>query len=109
MATQIEQPTEAWRSASVESIRQSAATLRPVTTGEMLRRFDTDEALNAVHTAQASKAARPRTDGGAAEHAHASRRSSYIRLRRERVLMVLATVTFGLCITGLAYVALLVY
>lgn len=108
MTTQIEQPTQSWLAATVAAIRDADVAPRPVTTEEMLRRFGAEEVLTGthnspLHTTQPQRLAPPASRG----RSHAARRSSFRRLRRERVLMVLATVTLGLTMTGLAYVSVL--
>jgi hypothetical protein len=108
MTTQIEQPTQSWLAATVAAVRDVEVAPRPVTTGEMLRRFGAEEVLTGPHgsplrTAQPQRLAPPTSQG----RSHVARRSSFRRLRRERVLMVLATLTLGLTMTGLAYVTVL--
>jgi len=108
MTTQLEQPTQSWLASTVAAVRDAGAAPNPVTTGEMLRRFGAEELLTGPHSSPL-RPAQPQRLAPAARHgrSHASRRSSFRQLRRERVLMVLATTTLGLTMTGLAYVTVL--
>ncbi|THG29632.1 hypothetical protein [Naasia lichenicola] len=79
---------------------------QPVSTGEMLRRFGQEEVLSGARV----KRREPQLASDVVlSGTRQQRRSSYVRLGRERVLMIVATIALGFAITGMAYAVTISY
>ncbi len=100
MTTQFA-PTPIHRAAPDETLAP-----QPVATGEMLRRFGEDEVLSVRRVAHREPHLAPDV---ALSGRRQQRRSSYVRLGRDRVLMIVATIALGFAITGMAYAVTISY